>query len=173
MDKLLINQEHLKQYRPGSEFNDKAIAVFIREAQQLDFRPLLGDSLYIDFLTKVDDENDASYVKYQELLNGVVYTKNTLSVIFSGCIPVLSYYTLARWLSNGGVSYTNAGPTTKIGQQSQIADSASIKREVDNLKSSAIRYAGELKRFLIDSGTTYVDSEPYAERKTALNFFKL
>lgn len=178
LNKYLITQDDIKRFRPTAELDDKRINPYILEAQILDLKPVLNDALFYDLLLKFDDSNDSSYEKYNELLNGKVYTYNAQTIFFAGVKAMLSYYALARFIVGNPVQITRMGVVTKINAQSEPASPQVINGAVNELRSAAITYQNEVIKFLENSTTDYPlyntgGASENSARRTSFNFFKL
>lgn len=154
--KRLINVDDITKYRPAS----KAIPLerldpFISEAQEIDLMQVLGESLHYDFMSKFDT-GVAESTKYQELLNGKVYTPPGQQPIeFNGLKPMLVYFTLARFYQNNPINVTRFGLTQKVNEESTPLDARSLSVAVDEVRSIGINYQTRVVKFLSDNATTY------------------
>ena len=67
---ILITKAEIQQYKQlSNSINQSKLEQIIKEAQFNDLRPLLGERLYNDVMTKVE----ASSTDYDDLMNGSVY----------------------------------------------------------------------------------------------------
>lgn len=158
MDKILISIDDLVRYRPTSKSIPlDRIQPYIRETQQQDLLPLLGDTLYYDFLTNFDNSSSPMYQSYQYLLYGRVYTPAGLSsnISYEGIIPMISYYTLARYYENSQVNATSYGLVQKSNEYSTSVSAQVVQASTDYLRSLGLSYQHEVKRFLSNYSTTY------------------
>jgi|SRR5690606_3306032 len=142
MEQLLITQDDLRRFRPTAEFNEARIVPYILEAQELDIKPLLNEVLYYDLIQNMNEP------KYKLLVYGGEYTYRDKTYSFNGLVASLSYFTLARFIQSNPLNITSFGVVVKTTTQSQPADSAAIRAEVNSLKSSAMGYQREVERFL-------------------------
>jgi hypothetical protein len=158
MDKTLITIDDISRYRPVSKLiPTERIQPFIRESQVQDLLPVLGDTLYYDLLDKFDNTGSAMFTKYQELLGGKLYTPPgySTSIIFAGIIPMLSYFSLARYYQNSQVSATSYGLVQKNSEYATPMTSQGVQGSVEYLRSLGISYQESLVKFLIDNNTDY------------------
>jgi hypothetical protein len=125
------------------------------EAQDQDLRPILGDGLFYDFMTKFYSTGDAMYTNYQNLLNGVAYTLNGQPVYFDGLKPMICYFTLARFIQNHPTHITRFGIVTKVVAQSQSVDPQVLRQVVNEMKSNAMTYKNQVDTYLGQNQTTY------------------
>lgn len=110
---LLITKEIVaEKLQVAIGYDDKEFDTFIREAQELDLKPLLCEDFYYDLLSKKDDE------AYAKLLSGGDYVIGARTYSFIGLSTVLAYFTYARfYLNSPGVS-TSHGIVFKNNPQS-------------------------------------------------------
>lgn len=156
MDKrVIITIKDLKDLRPLAELDGARWEQFAVESQDQDLRPILGDALYYDFMTKWFLTADPMYTAYQELLNGKVYTLNGQSVYFDGLRPMVGYFTLARLVQNNPINITRYGVVTKIVPQSQNVEATLLRQVISELRSNAITYKNQVDLFLCENQTTY------------------
>jgi hypothetical protein len=156
MDKrVLVTLHDLKKIRPLADLNGSRWEQYAVESQDQDLRPILGDGLYYDFMTKVFDTGATEYADYQLLLNGTNWTDNGQTVYFDGLVPMLSYFTMARFVQNNPINITRYGIVTKTLSQSTPADPAMINSVVNELRSSAITYKNQVDNYLLNNVTTY------------------
>jgi len=153
--RVIITLQDIKQLRPTAELDGERWEPFALEAQDQDLRPILGDGLFYDFMTKWYNTGDAMYSNYQNLLNGTNYTYNGQTIYFDGLKPMMVYYTLARFVQNNPVNITRYGVVTKLVNQSQPVDAQVLRQVVNELKSSAQTYKNQVDLFLNQNQTTY------------------
>lgn len=156
MDKrVTISLNDLKALRPTAELDGTRWEPFCLEAQDQDLRPILGDALYYDFMTKFFVTGDAMYTAYQNLLKGVAYTLNGKTVYFDGLKPMIGYFTLARFVQNNPIHITRFGVVTKTTNVSQSVDAQTLRQVVNELRSNAVTYKNQVDTYLLQNQTTY------------------
>jgi hypothetical protein len=168
---LIISLADLQQYRPVGDLDNKRVDPYILEAQENDLRPILNDALYKDFVEKY---SQATTPNYSELLNGKSWTYCGQTVQFNGVKPMLCYYTLARIIANNQINIVPYGVVQKVVQQSQPVDAGTLKMQISELRSVAIRYQNDLILFLennISSYPLYNKLATVNQNKTGLKFF--
>jgi len=153
--RLIITLQHIKELRPTAELDGQRWEPFAVEAQDQDLRPVLGDGLFYDFMTKFHNTGDAMYSAYQNLINGTSYTYAGQTIYFDGLKPMMVYYTLARLVQNNAVNITRFGVVTKVVNQSQPVDAQVLRQVVNELRSSAQTYKNQVDLFLGQNQTTY------------------
>lgn len=156
MDKrVIITLQDIKTLRPTAELDGVRWEPFALEAQDQDLRPILGDGLFYDFMTKWYSTGDAMYASYQNLLNGVAYTLNGQTVYFDGLKPMVIYFTLARFVQNNPVNIVRYGVVTKVSQQSTPVDPQTLRQVVNELRSNALTYKNQIDTYLLNNQTTF------------------
>lgn len=150
--KHLITIEHIKSFRPISkELSNERMLPYIEEAQLNDLRPLLGDTLFWDFLNKFDNTVDALYADYQKLLNGDSYTPSgsPASVTFLGVIPCLSYYALARYFENNSIHAVRYGIVQKVNDNlSEQVSPQVLAAAIESIRAVAFGYQSQVINYL-------------------------
>lgn len=153
--RVIVTLSDLKQLRPTAELDGMRWEPFVTEAQEQDLRPILGDGLFYDFMTKFHDTGDAMYTAYQELINGKAYTYNGQTIYFDGVKPMVGYFALARLVQNNPINITRFGVVTKVTSQSQNVDPQVLRQVVNELRSNAITYKNQVDQFLLENQSTY------------------
>lgn len=164
-DVLLIDRDDVMMWRPVSTVIDETLDLtpYIREAQDIDIRPTLGDALYYDMLTNVSQQ------KYVDLLGGIDYTdsaNNTVS--FRGLKAALSYFFWARYIDMRGVVDSPAGFIRgNLGQYAESLDRKTIDMQANKARQIGDQYLFDCKKFLRLNTTTYTkyllsDKKPLA-----------
>lgn len=101
--------------RPISKQVDKQrVESFIREAEELDLCPSLGNALLNDIRNHPD--------KYDSLLYGCEYESNGVTIYQSGLRKALAYYAYGRLLQNGDGQVTRFGYVEKNDEHSNPVD---------------------------------------------------
>jgi len=152
--RVIITLQDIKDIRPLAELGDRW-EQYASESQDQDLRPILGDGLYYDFMTKWFSTGDAMYTNYQNLLNGTTYTYSGQPIYFDGLKPMMAYFTLARLVMNNPVNITRFGVVTKVVTQSQAVDPIVLRTVVSELKSAAMTYKNQTDLFLNQHSSTY------------------
>src|SRR5262245_19626246 len=146
MKKLCFTIDNLKEFRPLPAAMPAArILPYMAEAQQIDLKALLGDALYLDFITKFDDASQgATYTAYQELIKGKTYIYGGRTVEHPGLIGFLSYSALARFFANNQVNATSFGVVQKEWEGSSSVDANNILHTVTELRSNALAFKADI-----------------------------
>lgn len=124
----------------------KNLDPYILEAQEFDLKPLLGRELFIDLLD--DFDSSPSLSKYEDLFNGLSYTYEGDLYLHRGIIPILCYFTYARYILNSGGHSTDYGLRKKINQDSEEVSEIEKARRVTQAREGAIAYWNDVKLFL-------------------------
>lgn len=112
---MIITPDDVKNStRPiARNIDDKRIAVFIDEVEQMDLRPIIGDKLFIEI---TDPKNRQ---KFEILLKGGEYTTKSGDVrFFKGLKSALNYYVYARFTKNNNIVVARNANLKKDGEYS-------------------------------------------------------
>lgn len=157
MKKFVITIDNIREFRPIAKTIDATrIGSYIQEAQQIDLKQLLGDALYLDFMTKFDDSTQgATYTAYQELLKGKTYTYGGRSIEHPGLIGFLAYSALARFFANNQINATSFGVVQKDWEGSTPIDAKTLQMTITEIRSNALAFKADIEKFLSSNPTTY------------------
>lgn len=176
MDKLFINIDDIKRFRPiGKEIPPERVNPFIFEAQHNDLQPVLTPVLYKDFADKFDNTGDPMYTAYQELLTGKNYTPSGKQgdIIYEGIIPMLVYFSLARFYENNAINITRFGIVQKSNAESEAVSQQALTAQIETLRANGIAYQNKVVQFIQDNITSYPLYEGRSEtvNRTGIKFF--
>jgi len=152
----LIDQITFQNYEDLS-VNIKAdrIKVFVKKAQELDLKPFLGHSLYYDFIQYFNADGtlqDNTPQQYKDLLNGSEYLDRYGHVVlYEGLLPMLVYFTFARFIESDAIHYTATGPIIKHHDNGDTLSPTEITKLVQQHRSVANAHANEVEKFLWDN----------------------
>lgn len=150
MEQLLITLSDIAGFRPISDkIDDSRIGPYILEAQECDLKPILNDAFYYYICKNINE------TEVQELIYGKEYEYESTEYYFNGISPVLSYYTLARFIQGNPLNINSFGNTVKTNPHSTPADTAMIQAEVRAMRSAAIRHQEDLITFLTRNKADY------------------
>lgn len=138
-----IDREFIAQYKQIAKtgFNDK-INELIIEAQFLDLRPLLGQSLYDDINNNISN--------YTFLLEGGNYSCNGQEYTNPGLKAVTVYYFYSRYAYFGSITDTTFGQVLKLnGDKSQPTSDSMKKASYKNNKEFAFNVWRGVENYLI------------------------
>jgi hypothetical protein len=153
--RVTITLQDIQTLRPAAEIDGQRWEPYALEAQDQDLRPILGDGLYYDFMTKWYSTGDAMYTAYQNLLNGTTYTYNGQTIYFDGLKPMIVYFTLARFVQNNPIHVTRFGIVMKTTNNSQNVDPVTLRQVVSELRSNAVTYKNQVDTYLLQNQSTY------------------
>ena len=120
--------------------NDKMDA-FIREAENLDVKPVIGDGLFIAL--------HKDYERFTALLNGGVYENEDGELkSFTGLKTALSYFVYARLVRNNDGQVTRMGFVNKDNDHSTRASELERERIYNDAVAIARRYMHECMDFI-------------------------
>jgi hypothetical protein len=179
LDKYLITKNDILVYRPTAVLDDERIKPFILEAQRLDLRPVLNDAFYYAFVNDFNTTNGTNdTASYETLRSGGTYTYNSQTIQFDGIIPMLSYYSLARFVQNNSIHITRMGVVSKTTDQSTQIDQRTIQALVNELKGAALMYQNQVIQYLENNINTFPiwntgGGSSNTTKTTSFNFFKI
>ncbi len=138
--------------------DDAKVERCIREAQQFDLRPLIGDALYYDLVRNYDpDLSGGPDETYEKLVDGESYENDLEELIeFSGLRMAIKYWAYARLIASQNVNVTTHGVVIKTNDFSTPVSNATISAEVSSARQGAVRYWEEAKAYL----NTKIDDFP-------------
>ena len=127
---------------------------FIREAENMDLKPVMGDPLLIAVRS-----NPSAYAA---LLNGGVYiTANRKKKAFEGLKSALAYFTYARLVRNNDGNVTRSGFMVKDNEHSTRASEQEKERAWNDVRAIGERYLRECMEFVkVDEQCRSCCSEP-------------
>lgn len=117
----LITPAELSQYgRPiSSKTDEDKLNAYIIEAEQMNIKPVLGDSLFLSILGKGEEDEEI-----RTLLNGGTYQSKDSIYSFAGLKSAMSYYVYAKYLMVGDFNATRFGVMMKEDSYSSHISSA-------------------------------------------------
>lgn len=108
MMELLITKSNVSEVlQVAIGYNTDQFNVFIREAQDFDFKPKVCEEFYHDLVQGRAEE------PFLKLISGGTYTYNDREYSFRGLADVLSYFTYARFILKCNYVSTTHGFTIK------------------------------------------------------------
>lgn len=145
MDKQLIDINDIRMMgrRMSMQLDENDVYNLISEAQENDLKMQLGNRLYSDLLSYINDPTGLP--NYSLLLNGGSFQGNGQScgdnfIVFKGIKAALVYYTQARLVRFQPTNITRFGVNTEQKQYSQQSDFKERDQLSRELKSIADRY---------------------------------
>jgi hypothetical protein len=152
---LIEKAEFLKDKLVATSIDEERLRSSIREAQQFDLRPVLGDAMYYD-LIKNYDVNESPINKYNKLVEGEEYTNSeSHTIIFSGLRMALKYWAYARFIAKQQVNATASSVVVKTNPWSVPVAPEVIEAETASARSGAISYWEEAKKYLDEKFTDF------------------
>ena len=116
------------------------IDMYIREAENMDLKPVLGDGLMIAI--------KGNPSAFKALLNGGVYVdRNGVKKSFEGLKSALAYFTYARFVRNDDGHVTRSGFMVKDNEHSARTSETEKERAYNDAVSIARRYLNECMEF--------------------------
>ena len=156
----LIDQITFQNYEDLSvNINPERIKVFVKKAQELDLKPFLGHALYYDFIQNFNADGtlmDNTPQQYIDLLNGTEYLdKYGHVVLYEGLMPMLVYFTFARFIEADAIHYTATGPIIKHHDNGDTLSPQEVTKLVQQQRSVANAHANEVEKFLWDNRSEF------------------
>ena len=143
---LLINSQDIREFKDISlHTTDARINEFIRDAQEQDLRPLLGNSFYFDILNNIDNEI------YSELIEGSSFDKGNCTWTHQGLKMVLVEFFWGRYSYFGVHNDTPFGNTIKLSEFSKESESKDRRDIWEQCKQRANSYFDITRYYLNDS----------------------
>lgn len=164
----LIKAEDFLPYRGLSANMDtaKRLDGHVLEAQKMDLAPLLGSRLYYDLLKytaslRAGRASTETYVPtdeeilFERLLNGVEYTihagtNKEVTVMYEGIVPVLVYFTFARFVIRDNIRSTPSGFVYKKTLESEPISQKVMQQEADRAEADARVYMQSVRNYISD-----------------------
>jgi hypothetical protein len=131
----------------------KKLNPYIKEAQELDLLPILGQEFYWALI--VDFELSPSLPTYSDLFNGSSYILNGHSYKHQGLKLALVYFAYARYRMNANEEETATGLVNKTTPYSEPASEKAISRRVDQARSAAFAYMEPVIKYLNDKSSEF------------------
>ena len=152
----IIDQITFQNYEDLSvNIKSDRIKVFVKKAQELDLKPFLGHAFYYDFIQYFNVDGtlmDHTPQPYKDLLNGSEYLdRHGHVVLYEGLLPMLVYYTFARFVEVDAIQYTSTGPVIKHHDNAEALSAKEITKLVQQHRSVANAHANEVEKFLRDN----------------------
>ncbi|MCG8212923.1 hypothetical protein J2Q11_08705 [Tenacibaculum finnmarkense genomovar finnmarkense] len=114
MELLMINKQKVADIlQVAIGYSEKEFNVFIDEAQNFDFKPIVNEKFYYELLSKKEDGD-----VWQKLLDGGPYTFEGSTYYTKGIAHVLAYFTYARFIRKSNNVSTSHGFVTKTNSHS-------------------------------------------------------
>lgn len=154
---LVITRDDIAKYRQiaKSPNNDK-LNECILEAQLLDLKPLIGEKLFDNILTRPED--------HSELLNGGIYTHDGIEYSNYGLKMVLAYLAYARYVMFSNVTDTPYAIVEKRNAESQPVVQETKKSVFNTNREIAGKVWSNVKAYLQRKG--YKDYRDCAAKPT-------
>lgn len=115
MEHLITPKEVIESGRPiNPTIKETKLLAYICEAEQLNIKPVFGDSIFLDLLNKGEDDE-----RYQRLLSGGTYSTPDGNIYsFVGLKTCISYFVFAKVVMVGDFQVTRFGTVLKDSEHS-------------------------------------------------------
>ena len=142
MRQYLITSDEVPLLARGMSIHieQEKIETYIRESEDIDIKPSIGDALFID----IQEHSE----KYDILMNGGVYEDRYGKHVMTGLKTALAYYAYARLVKNGDGNVTRYGYVNKDDDYSSRPDSKERVMAYNDAFSIADSYMKECLQYL-------------------------
>ena len=154
----LINKSTYIAKSRGSDPNidfDKKIKPIIKEVEQVDIKPQLGEAFY-NKLLKYVDSHETSIPALDTLLSGGEYTYEGETYSFAGLESAIAYYTNAELMDSQSGFLAVGGFRATPDTYGSMADYKDRRNNYDKIRSVAESYMKDclvyLNRFATETG---------------------
>ena len=127
----------------------------VSEAQQLDVKIWLGDSLLNELVTQFTTSPESLSDLNKTLLNGGTYTYQDRTYLFQGLRAVIIYYAWSRFISRAPFNFTQVGITIKDSDLSTPATTKDIQRLSTEAMLTASALRDEVVLYLRRNSSSY------------------
>lgn len=139
----LIDDSMIRTIKPQLSINidvAKKVNPAIRDAQEFDLRPFLGDEFYQDL------QNNSG--NYDSLMIETEYIHGGRTYVSPGIIATLSLFAYARIKSDANEHDTAFGTVNKLNPYSNGVSEATISRQVREIREQANIYLERVQAYL-------------------------
>jgi hypothetical protein len=139
----LVTMSDLTNYKyiADSVVNSAKWPLSVSEAQQLDVKRWLGDSLLNELITQAETIPESFSELNETLLNGGSYIYQSNTYLFQGLKACIIYYAWSRFISRMPFNFTQAGITIK----DSVSSTPASTKDVQRLSTEAMLTASALK----------------------------
>ena len=144
MEHLITVKEATSLGRPmGGKVGEDKINAYISEVEFMNIKPVLGEKLFLDLLSKGEENAD-----YKLLLNGGSYTDSSNNVCsFPGLKVTIAYFVYAQNLMSGDFQVTRFGTMFKEDDYSSHISSKERSDAYNNTLEVANYYLKECIKY--------------------------
>ena len=150
---MLITASQVRLFEDiSANVKDERINIRIEQMQNMDIKPFMGLAFYSDMILHTTSE------KYVKLLNGVSTSYTDLQgneIVFSGLLPAMVNFTIARFLTADKIRYTATGPVVKKEEFSRILKDEDKAARISELISMGNAYMMDVEYFLRNNREDY------------------
>lgn len=168
---LLTDATNIRAIKPLSINIDqnKKVTPAIRDAQEFDLRPFLGDELY----KAIQDDIAGSGSDYGDLMDETEYTHGGRIYVSPGLRNTCSLFAYARIKSDGNEHDTAFGTVNKLNPYSSGVPEATISRQVREIREQANIYLERVQAYLDRNENLYPLWKKSPCRKPRKTIYKL
>ncbi len=143
------------KYIQDSIKNSATWSLSVSEAQQLDVKIWLGDSLLNELISQFSTSPESLTALNNTLLNGGTYVYQSNTYLFQGLKAVIIYYAWGRFISRAPFNFTQAGITIKDSDLSTPATTKDVQRLSTEAMLTASSLRDEVVLYLKRNATSY------------------
>lgn len=137
----------------SSSLNSLKFDSEVKEAQEFDLRPFLGDEFYLDLIN--DFAASPSLSTYSDLFNGCTYVYSGNTYQHDGIKAMLCYYAYSRYLNNSNTNATAFGTVMKLNDDSEPISEKTLSRLVGQSISGAKVFENRVRDYLTRKSSDY------------------
>jgi hypothetical protein len=148
---LLISKQNLVDDKLiPSTADEGKVDLAIKDAQEFDLRPVLGDALYYDLVKNTTSANNQKLLQGEEYVNSAGET-----ILFPGLKASLKYYAMARYIVTLKRHMTSHGIVEKTTPYSINSGNKDISLDADSKRSGAAAYWEDAVKYLNTKKANY------------------
>jgi hypothetical protein len=176
LDSTLITFDDLRSIKGNFSKNidSEQVDPYIREAQIVEIRKLLGDELYLQLIKGYTPSAGAppNEQRFEDLMTGVEYTNRAGNLVnFNGLEEALKWWSYYRYLNDSDTLNLRFGNrVADDGVYSTSVAREQLKSRVYHAKSMALLYQADAIRYIEDNIGTYEEYNSNKRKKRSSSF---
>jgi hypothetical protein len=147
---LISKQDLVNDKLIPSTADEGRVDLSIRDAQEFDLRPVLGDALYYDLVKNTTSTNNQKLLLGEEYVNASGET-----ILFPGLKMAHKYYATARFIITHKRHVTSHGIVEKTTPYSINSGNKDISTDSDSKRSGAQAYWDDVVKYLNTKKANY------------------
>lgn len=165
--KHLISPSEVRELSRPCYADDEIIQICIEEAELLDIKSALGDTLFVRILQNRDTDNLGILIE-----GGSYYDRCGNKKMFAGLKKATAYYAYARVVKNGNAVQTRFGHVIKSDDYSEPSDLKNRLQAYNDAFSVADQYLKECLNYLIANKLLFPEYKGFGRIKNNRVIFK-